>query len=97
MSEAEFTIVYRDRFEELCAYLHRKFPRIGHAGCEDLAQLAAEETLRKIRESGFKPKRDWWSWLRWLSSKRAIDYLRQFEAASFETLAAKHGDSTEWN
>ena len=94
MSEAEFAAVYREKYDLLCDYLGRKFRRLDRAACDDLAQLAATETLEKIRGSDFQPESDWWSWLRWLASKRALDYLRQRERIAFESLAARHGDSS---
>lgn len=87
-TEAEFTAVYRQRFTELYDYLNLKFPRLALADCEDLAQLVYAETLAKIRGlEGFQPNTDWWCWLCWLASKRALDYLRQHERVSWNTLA----------
>ena len=94
MSEAEFAAVYREKYDLLCDYLERKFPRFDRAACEDLAQLAATETLEQIRQSDFRPETDWWSWLRWLASKRALDYLRERERIAFERVATAQGDSS---
>ncbi len=92
-AEDDFAAVYRDNFEKLCAALHRKFPRLDDSTCADLAQVAAKETLHKIRDENFQPKKDWWTWLLWLASHRALDYLRQFEIVAFESLAAGRGES----
>jgi DNA-directed RNA polymerase specialized sigma24 family protein len=93
--EEEFNAVYREKFDELCDYLQRKFPRLGrNDDYADVAQVAYVETLEKIRTEGFWPKTNWWNWLRWLAAHRAIDHLRQHEIASLEALATAAGEST---
>jgi len=94
MSEAEFTTVYKAKFDELCGYLDRKFFPLCRAECEDLAQYASIETLEKIRKSGFQPRKDWWTWLRWLGSKRALDYLRLLEREAMESLSTPRDGSS---
>jgi hypothetical protein len=96
--EEEFTAVCRQRFQELSAYLARKFPRI-RAVSDDLAQAAYLETLERIRATGFRPEKDWWAYLCWLATQRAKDYLRQaVERRTFEWLSSEHSDSsaTPW-
>ncbi|MDC0176259.1 sigma-70 family RNA polymerase sigma factor [Planctomycetaceae bacterium] len=94
MPETEFTTVYEEKFDELCRHLDRKFQRFDRATCEDLAQRVYLETLKKIRHDDFQPENGWWNWLRWLASKRALDYLRLFEREAMESLSPPGEDSS---
>lgn len=78
----------------LVDWLKRTFPRLDLAECEDLVQLAVQQTWEKLcHEPEFSPKEGWQAWLRSVARYRALDFLRRCEALSLEAFA-KHDHDT---